>query len=176
MRFLPFLRAKKEDRLFGFLRTLGAEETPHYQQSLLGHLKETYELLKEWDCNEYVCSAGLFHSVYGTSIFRHQSVSYDERSRIKRLIGRRAERLSFLFSIARRPQGFIDALESGRIIDARDESYIEISERDLADLITIECANLTSQGAQNTFFEKLRLAIERRPVPLPKRIISILNQ
>ena len=46
---------------------------------------------------QHVQDAGLFHSIYGTAVFHHQTTA--DRGVIKSVIGEKAERLVYLFCI-----------------------------------------------------------------------------
>ena len=67
------------------LRDCGTFEQPHSGRVLIDHLTATYSLLKDWGNSEPVCMAGLFHSIYGTHFFQHQSISRDSRDYLQRL-------------------------------------------------------------------------------------------
>src|SRR5450830_1702137 len=86
-----------------FLKSVHADSHSHTGRTFLGHLQGTFELLRSWGCAEHVCSAGLFHSIYGSNAFKTQCVSFDERDRIRHLIGPEAERLAYLFCVTARP-------------------------------------------------------------------------
>ena len=110
---------------------LGADDVGHSGRTLFAHLKGTYELLRSWGVAEEVCVAGLFHSVYGTRVFRHRCLEPTARNRglVAYMIGERAERLVYLFCVADRPH-FAEAGAVGRELD---------------DLCLIEKANLQEQ-------------------------------
>jgi len=84
-----------------FLLSLGTANAPHGKGSLLNHLKGVHDLLRDWDNSDDVCNAGLFHSIYGTKVYRHRSLN--DRSALTRLIGDYAEGLVHEFSTGDRP-------------------------------------------------------------------------
>jgi len=84
-----------------FLLSLGTANTPHGKGSLLNHLKGVHDLLRDWDNGDDVCNAGLFHSIYGTSSFKHKSLH--DRDALTRQIGPYAEDLVYQFSVGDRP-------------------------------------------------------------------------
>jgi hypothetical protein len=47
-------------------------------------------------CDEELCRAGMFHSIYGTEQFQGFTVPLERRPEIRSLIGERAERLAYL--------------------------------------------------------------------------------
>lgn len=68
----------------------------HSKSSFLNHLINTYNILRSWNCNEDICFAGLFHSIYGNNIFLHKVV--ESRDEIKNLIGEKAEKFVYDFN------------------------------------------------------------------------------
>ncbi len=81
----------------------------------MAHLEGTAVLLSRWGVRDQdTLSAGLLHSVYGTSYFEPELLSHArDRGRLSREIGARAERLAFLFCAMSRPQ-FCGALAESR--------------------------------------------------------------
>jgi hypothetical protein len=88
-----------QDQHSDFLIALGALRTPHSGRTLYEHLKGVHDLLRDWDNDEIVCLAGLFHSIYGTEAFKH--VSLVKREALIEVIGHHAEHLVHLFSEAK---------------------------------------------------------------------------
>lgn len=83
--------------LINHLVTLGAEKIEHVNSDLLQHLTETYKLLLLWENDEHITSAGLYHSIYGTSGFPIQLVSLERRKEMAAIIGEKAEALLYLY-------------------------------------------------------------------------------
>jgi hypothetical protein len=54
---------------------------------------------------------GLYHSVYGTAHFRHQSWPLSDRATIVNIIGEQAEHLAHLFCTIYRPRVLVEAAE-----------------------------------------------------------------
>ena len=61
------------------------------------HLKGVQAVLRYWKAPEYLASAGLFHSIYGTEGFQGFSLPLSERAAIRDIIGPQAEKLCFIF-------------------------------------------------------------------------------
>jgi hypothetical protein len=119
-----------------FLISLGAQQTPHSGRSLFEHLKGTYDLLRDWDNEHHVCIAGLFHSIYGTKTFKHQSMT--DRGELIKLIGVKAELLVHYFATKDRPL------------------FNSIEDKDVRrNLLEIEAANLLEQGGNANTLRKL---------------------
>lgn len=122
-----------------FLLELGCDSTPHSHRSLFEHLKGVHDLLRDWGNNADVCSAGLFHSIYGTNTFKH--VSTTNRERVREQIGEHAERLVLYFSTGKRP--FFKNLDDQQM---------------RRELMEIEAANLVEQGGGHNTLRKLLYA------------------
>ena len=108
----------------------------------MDHLRGTHDFLQDWGNDQAVCLGGLFHSIYGTQAYKTESASLEDRHRIREVIGERAERLAFLFSVSIRG-GFFEALgkEHATLWDRVHEANIPVTQADLHDLIEMEVAN-----------------------------------
>ena len=82
-------------QLTDFLTALGIEQIAHTQKNYLAHLISVYRLMQSAGCDEDLCRAGLFHSIYGTEKFQGFKLPLDQRSDLVELIGSRAERLAY---------------------------------------------------------------------------------
>src|SRR5262245_12534106 len=83
----------------GLLDQLGTGRLRHGpRRTLRDHLCGTCELLERWNAPADACLAGLFHSIYGTEVFRAVAAALSQRPRIRAVIGERAEELAYLFS------------------------------------------------------------------------------
>ena len=82
-------------QLTDFLVNLGIEQVAHTQKNYLAHLISVYNLMKSSGCDEELCRAGLFHSIYGTEKFQGFKLELDQREELTELIGSRAERLAY---------------------------------------------------------------------------------
>ena len=85
-----------------FLKSIGCDKELHSGTTLLEHLIGTRDIVKERGGSEYLQDACLFHSVYGTQRFNHQSTS--DREKVKSLIGEKAEELVYIFSMCPYPR------------------------------------------------------------------------
>lgn len=82
--------------LSNFLVNLGIEKVAHTQKNYLGHLLAVYRFMKDAGCEEEICRAGMFHSIYGTEKFQGYKLPLERRNEIRALIGDRAELLAYL--------------------------------------------------------------------------------
>lgn len=138
-------------KLKDYLMVNGASQTAHSGSKLWDHLSGVHRILKVVKSAEYVCIAGLFHSVYGTQLYKTATVPTSNRSEVKALIGEKAERLVWAFCNLSRPNLFE--------ISLRQKTYDWVAELDTPmdktqfrdDLIRIECANLLEQKYLHPF-------------------------
>lgn len=137
------------------LKQFGTHAVPHSGRTLEQHLQGTWRLLEHWGCEEHVCLAGMFHSIYGTNAFHTACLPQERRETLRSLIGASAERLVFLFASTERPAAFLHAL-AGEALQARDGSELPASRSEVQALLAIECANLLEQGADAGLIEVLR--------------------
>src|SRR6186713_226088 len=82
-------------QLTDFLVNLGIEQISHTQKNYLAHLISVYRLMQSCGCDEELCRAGLFHSIYGTEKFQEFKLPLDQRADLRELVGSRAERLAY---------------------------------------------------------------------------------
>ena len=89
-----------------FLIHIGCRNVVHQQRTLLEHLVGTSEKLKNMGAPQYLQDAGLFHSIYGTADFMSDqgAVSFDDRDKIRELIGEQAEEIAYWFCIMESPR------------------------------------------------------------------------
>jgi len=82
--------------LTNFYTLIGADSVRHSKKTLLAHAIGVYKGLKDHGCDEAVCHAGLFHSIYGTELFQRFKLSLERRPELRSLIGEYAEKLVFV--------------------------------------------------------------------------------
>ncbi len=83
-------------KCINYLITKKTQQVSHYNKSLFQHLINVYNTLRKWKCNEDICYAGLFHSIYGNEYFKQQTEK--DRNIIKNLIGPKSELIVFQFN------------------------------------------------------------------------------
>ena len=143
-----------QSQLIDLLIDLNTDSSSHSQGTLIDHLQNTYELLKQWNNPNYVCLAGLFHSIYGTQIYKKQSLGLQQRNLIKEAIGIEAEYLVYLFCIMHRGY-FYNHLHSNEVRSSQDGTHILICEKTKRNLCEILVANELEQ--QKRKMKKLEL-------------------
>jgi hypothetical protein len=95
-----------------------------------------HDLLRDWDNPTDVCLAGLFHSIYGTNTFKHQSLH--DRGALVNMIGVKAELLVHHFATGDRP-----------LFESVEDKAMR------KQLMEIEAANLLEQGSTSGALRKL---------------------
>lgn len=134
------------------LERFGISTTDHGHTSLLSHLKGTFKILEKWNCEKYVCLAGLCHSIYGTESFSKTPAALDNRDFMRNLIGNEAEELTYLFG-AHNKESLWKNLEKHSNFTLEDRflnQSLLISNKNVADLITVTLANWLEQRPRTT--------------------------
>src|SRR5262249_54445748 len=104
------------------------------------HLVSLYKMLEDRGCNEELCRAGMFHSIYGTQRFQGFKLDLEQRPTVRELIGERAERLAYLNCAMDRPtfdRAVTQREEPYRILDRIDGQEYELTTQDFEDLCRI---------------------------------------
>lgn len=83
-------------RMTNFIREIGADDVEHSERTYLAHAIGVHNDMKRWGCDEDLCKAGLFHSIYGTELFQRFTLPVERRDDVKQLIGERAEWFAYL--------------------------------------------------------------------------------
>lgn len=123
-----------------FLRELGSDTVQHTDKTYLAHVIGVYRDMEADGCNEELCRAGMFHSIYGTERFQSFSLPLSRRADVRALIGERAEQLAY-WNCAMDRASFDEALKRGaapyRFRDRLNGEFVEISQEDFTDLCKI---------------------------------------
>jgi hypothetical protein len=137
-------------QLTDYLVALGTDKVPHTNEVFLAHLIGVHRDLKDWGCDEELCRAGMFHSIYGTERFQRFSLPIERRGEIRELIGSRAERLAYLNSAMDRAS-FDMAVANGdaagryRIVDRITREEIELTRDEFDDLCRVHLCDWLEQ-------------------------------
>ena len=100
------------DALTDILAQANAALRPTPETAMLPDLVHTYELLRNYECSDEVCLAGLFHGVYGTADAADPLLRTSARERVRAAIGEQAEALVHA-CCAVEPESFKRALKRG---------------------------------------------------------------
>ena len=136
-------------QLTDFLVALGTDKVPHTNEVFLAHLIGVHRDLKAWGCDEELCRAGMFHSIYGTERFRRFCLPLERRGEIRELIGPRAERLAYWNSAMDRAS-FDRAVMQGEanaypIVDRITGEEIELNRAEFDDLCRVHLCDWLEQ-------------------------------
>jgi hypothetical protein len=130
-----------------------------------------FAILQRTDQPEHLCTAGLFHSVYGTKAFRPVTFDKGRRAEVAQLIGTNAEALVFAFCELPRPRLFEAGLQRQQIPE-QIAAYVPTHTHEgapatthriqqfYAELLALECANLIEQRTLHPFPHLARYAQE----------------
>jgi hypothetical protein len=151
-------------KMIDFLRALGTEDVQHSgEKGFLAHLVAVSRDMEAWGGDQDLCRAALFHSIYGTELFRRWSLPLERRDEVRALIGERAEWLAFVNCLMDRTS-FEDLLESAgpyRIRNRETGETIELSTRDYEDLVRLRLCDWLEQVARSGRWDYRRDAIRR---------------
>ena len=137
--------APQQDK-FAFLQTITGIQK-HSQKTFYQHLVNVYTYLKTHGALDEVCDAGLFHSIYGTTLYEF----HDERVNrdvVRGLIGDYAEHLVYVFCKAE------DRFNT--IVN----NLLGLSDREARDLCLIEFANKWDQNKGGKYQRQMILLAE----------------
>lgn len=150
--------------MIDFLHGLGTADVPHSgDKGFLAHLVGVFRDLEAWECEQDVCRAGLFHSIYGTELFRRFSLPLERRGEVAELIGERAERIAFANCLMDRST-FDALLESAgpyRIHNRETGELIELSREDYDDLVRLHLCDWLEQVGRSGRWDYRRDAYRR---------------
>ena len=150
--------------MIDFLRGLGTEDVPHSgDKGFLAHLIGVFRDLEAWGCDRDVCRAGLFHSIYGTELFRRWSLPLQRRDEVRALIGERAERIAFANCLMDRStfDALLDSDGPYRLRNRENGETIELSPEDFDDLVRLHLCDWLEQVPRSNRWDYRRDAYRR---------------
>ncbi len=151
-------------QLTDFLVALGTDKVPHTNEVFLAHLIGVYRDMQAWGCDDELCRAGMFHSIYGTEKFKAFSLPLDRRPEVRELIGDRAERLAYFNSAMDRSSFDRAAMQEGdsyRIIDRLNGEEIELGRAEFDDLCRVHLCDWLEQVPRSQQWDYRRDAYRR---------------
>ncbi len=131
-----------------FFHKVGAVDIEHSEKSYMAHGIGVYNDLKAWGCDEGICDAGLFHSIYGTELFQKFVFPLDRRDEVQALIGERSERLAYLNCVMDRTvfdSTVANADGPNHFRDRCTEEESELPDDEFHDLCTIHVCDWLEQ-------------------------------
>jgi hypothetical protein len=163
-------------QLTDFLVTLGIEQVAHTQKNYLAHLISVYKLMQTSGCDEELCRAGLFHSIYGTEKFQGFKLPLARRAELAEMIGSRAERLAYWNCVMDRSS--LDELlsqtgESYLLRNRETDEMMPLSRRELDDLCCVHLFDWLEQAPRSRFgWEYRRQAYRQMAERLGSRAVA----
>jgi hypothetical protein len=133
-------------------RRLGTSDLPHRNgRTLFDHLAGVATVAAAWKLPAHVCDAALFHSVYGTAVYRNAAAGVERRREVRSVVGDAAERLAFAFGSLDRTRfaAALATMESPRAValTTRFGTVDALSPRDVTDLVLLGIVNEVEQHA-----------------------------
>ncbi|HZZ77660.1 MAG TPA: hypothetical protein VFE62_04020 [Gemmataceae bacterium] len=155
----------KYKELTDFLVELGIEKVPHTEKTYLGHLVNVYRLMESEGCTDELCRAGMFHSIYGTQQFQGFKLGLEDRAKVRKLIGERAEKLAYL-NCAMQRETFDEAAngngETYHFTDRISGEGVDLSRTDFDDLCRVHLFDWIEQVPRSRYGWGYRRAAYRR--------------
>jgi hypothetical protein len=109
-------------------------------------------MLKEHGYKTEICAAGGLHSIFGTNIFKHATLTQAQRTMVVNTIGEEATKLVELFSSIKRPNTLESALKNNTTtVELNTGATKTLSQIELNILCAIEAANLADQKSLNKY-------------------------
>ena len=110
---------KKDGELHNYIGAVIPEALAHTGATAFDeHLKGVQSVLRNWRADENLATAGLFHSIYGTEGFQGFKLPFTKRQQIRQLIGKKAERLVWIFCV-------VDRLTVDNLVDRYHEWLLQ---------------------------------------------------
>jgi hypothetical protein len=150
--------------MIDFLRGLGTEDVQHSgEKGFLAHLVAVFRDMEAWGGNQDLCRAALFHSIYGTELFRRWSLPLDRRDDVRALIGERAERIAFVNCLMNRSSfdALLDSEGPYRLLNRETGGTMELSREDFDDLVRLQLCDWLEQVARSERWTYRRDAYRR---------------
>jgi hypothetical protein len=150
--------------MIDFLRGLGTEDVQHSgDKGFLAHLVAVFRDMEAWGGDRDLCRAALFHSIYGTELFRRWSLPIDRRDDVRAVIGERAERIAFVNCMMDRAS-FDALLESDgpfRLRHRETGETLELSRQDYDDLVRLHLCDWLEQVTRSQRWDYRRDSYRR---------------
>ncbi len=135
-------------RMTNFIREVGADDVEHSERTYLAHAIGVHHDMKRWGCDDDLCNAGLFHSIYGTELFQRFTLPVERRGDVQELIGQRAEWFAYLNCAMRREQFDQAVFQSEgpyRIHDRFTGEEVEMDDADFDELVRMHVCDWLEQ-------------------------------
>jgi hypothetical protein len=148
-------------RLTDYLHELGVEKVSHTNSTFMAHLVSVYRYMQRLACDEELCRAGMFHSIYGTERFQGFKLPLERRPEVRALIGERAEQLAYLNCAMDRAtfdRAVEQAEEPARFRDRLTGEEVQLPRRDFEDLCRVHLYDWLEQVPRSQKWDYRRTA------------------
>lgn len=166
-------------RFTDYLVAQGIDKVGHTNKTYLAHLIGLYRLMESKGCNEELCRAGMFHSIYGTQMFQGFKLPVERRHEIRGLIGERAERLAYL-NCAMQRETFDAAVAHGQepyvFTDRLTGQQVQLVRQDFDDLCRIHLYDWLEQVPRSEKWDFRRDAYRRLAERLGQPALDTYDQ
>ena len=135
-------------RMTNFIREIGAVDVEHSGRTYLAHAIGVHNDMKRWGCDEDLCKAGVFHSIYGTELFQRFTLPLERRHEVQELIGERAERFAYLNCAMNREQYDRSVFQTQGpyfLLDRFVGEQVEMTEADFDELVRMHLCDWLEQ-------------------------------
>lgn len=142
----------QRERIQRLLEEEGADKIKHKNGKLINHLLRVYDLVKQNGHDDVTAGAAGLHSIFGTNIFQHQTLTAENRQRVVDAIGPEATTLVELFRDVSRPTTLESALKRQTLtVELNDGRLTTLTQNQLNTLCSIEAANLADQKSLKNY-------------------------
>ena len=158
-----------------FIREVGADDVEHSEKSYVAHAVGVRNDMQRWGCDEDLCRAGVFHSIYGTELFQRFTLPLERRGEVRALIGERAEWFAYLncaMSRAEFDRAVFQTEGPYFIRDRFSEQDIPVSEPDFDELVRMHVCDWLEQVGRSKMWDYRRDAYRQ----MAKRIGGVAEE
>ncbi|WP_328468089.1 hypothetical protein OHA21_50820 [Actinoplanes sp. NBC_00393] len=124
-----------------WLQQSGADTIRHPGGTLYAHLCRVEERLGKLGHGDDVCAAGLTHAAYSTDGFDLALVFWQERERLRDLVGAPAEELVYRYGACDRDRTWARLAETKQITDRFTGGTAELTAEDLTPFVDLSIVN-----------------------------------
>lgn len=139
---------KPQKQWIDFLKSEGADQISHSEKTYLGHAVAVFNDMQSWQCDDDLCRAALFHSIYGTQLFQRYAFPLERRHELREMIGERAELFAY-WNCAMDREAFDQEVFRTEVpfqlIDRFADREIELSADDFDDLCRLHLCDWLEQ-------------------------------
>jgi hypothetical protein len=156
-------------QMTNFIRSVGADDIEHSERTYLAHAIGVANDLRKWGCNEVMCDAAVFHSIYGTELFQRFTLPLERRDEVRELIGETAEKFAYLncaMDRAKFDESIHQTTDPYFIGDRFAGEDVELTEAEFDDLVRMHLCDWLEQVGHSKSWDYRRDAYRQMAVRL----------